>query len=260
VKVPLFIAALAAAVPSAHADSALRPERVPVKARELASRGRVLHEGGDYHAAIAAFQEAYVLAPSPGLLFNLAQSYRLAGNCDDAAWMYRRFLDTNPLGDHRTLAEQHLAFVRTCGNGGLRLGLPAQRPSDVPAPPEPARLTAERHAAPSPAPPYKRVGAYTALGGGLALAGAAVFALDARDAARVVEDRYQRGGRWSDVSELNARGERSATIARVLGAGGGLALVSAAVLYGAGIHKARTRQIAITPTDGGAEVSLSWGF
>ena len=55
------------------------------------SRRRRLHE-----AAVAAFKEAYVLAPSPGLLFNIAQAYRLAGNCDDAAWMYRRFLDTNP--------------------------------------------------------------------------------------------------------------------------------------------------------------------
>ncbi|HEU4612056.1 MAG TPA: tetratricopeptide repeat protein, partial [Kofleriaceae bacterium] len=94
----LAIAAILAAAPVARADNALRPERIPNKARELADKGRAYHQAGDYAAAVAAFKEAYVLAPSPGLLFNIAQSYRLAGDCDEAAWMYRRFLDTNPGG------------------------------------------------------------------------------------------------------------------------------------------------------------------
>ena len=36
------------------------------------------------------------------LLFNLAQAYRLQGNCDDAALMYRRYLATNPGVEQRT--------------------------------------------------------------------------------------------------------------------------------------------------------------
>ena len=90
-------AALAVAAGSARAsaDDRVPPERIPQKARELAEQGRAYHDAGEYMKAIAAFKEAYVLAPSPGLLFNIAQAYRLAGDCDDAAWMYRRFLDTN---------------------------------------------------------------------------------------------------------------------------------------------------------------------
>src|SRR5438874_5150491 len=107
----------------AVADSAA-PQPIPEKARALADRGRVAHDAGDYGSAIAAFQEAYVIAPSPALLFNLAQAYRLAGDCDDAAWMYRRFLDTNPVGEHRTLAESHLSTVEKCGHGGLRIATP----------------------------------------------------------------------------------------------------------------------------------------
>ena len=93
-----LVAILAAASANAHADSALRPERIPNKARLLAEKGRAFHNAGDYNNAVSAFKEAYVLAPSPGLLFNIAQAYRLGGNCDEAAWMYRRFLDTNPIG------------------------------------------------------------------------------------------------------------------------------------------------------------------
>src|SRR2546423_13514841 len=86
-------------------------EPIPGKARQLADRARILPDAGDYVDAIAAFNEAYVLAPSPGLLFTLAQAYRLAGKCDDAAWMYRRFLDARPPTDKRALAETHLAAV-----------------------------------------------------------------------------------------------------------------------------------------------------
>src|SRR5262245_32026750 len=81
---------------------------VPTKARTLAERGRAFHDAGDYANAIAAFTQAYVIAPSPALLFNLAQAYRLRGDCEDAALMYRRYLNTNPSPEGRALAETHL--------------------------------------------------------------------------------------------------------------------------------------------------------
>ena len=131
-------AALSAALP-AHADNALRPERIPNKARELAEKGRKHHESGDYTAAVAAFKEAYVLAPSPSLLFNIAQAYRLAGNCDESAWMYRRFLDTDPRGPQRDLAQNHLAVVEKCGSGGLRVAVtPPTIAAATPRPDEPS--------------------------------------------------------------------------------------------------------------------------
>ena len=78
------------------ATTARADDEVPAKARALAERGRADHDRGDYGAAIAEFTEAYALAPSPALLFNLAQAYRLAGRCDDAALMYRRYLTGDP--------------------------------------------------------------------------------------------------------------------------------------------------------------------
>ncbi len=255
-----FTAVLAAAATgTARADNALRPELIPNKARQLADRGRAAHDHGDYSAAIAAFKEAYVLAPSPGLLFNIAQAHRLAGHCDEAAWMYRRFLDTNPIGEHRQLAEAQLAVVEKCGSGGLRVSTPTPRRDNAEVPDPPLELAdTSRRAWRGRA--YKRVGIGTAIGGGALLAGAAIFAIDARDAADTVEKAYKRGGKWADIADADARGQRSSTMAAVLAIGGGLAVASGAVLYAVGHHYEKTQHVAVTPTGGGAQVSLSWSF
>jgi tetratricopeptide (TPR) repeat protein len=257
----IMLAAVLSAAP-AYADNALRPERIPTKARLLAEKGRALHNAGDYNAAVSAFKEAYVLAPSPGLLFNIAQAYRLAGNCDEAAWMYRRFLDTSPIGNHRALAENHLAAVERCGSGGLKVGTSQPQADAVPIP-EPAAGSLVTFAAlpdNSRSRKYKRIGLGTAIGGGALLAGAAYFAIDANEAANAVAETYKRGGKWDDIKDVDARGRRSSTIATALGIGGGLAVVSGAVLFGVGRHYEQAQHVAVTPTARGAQVSLSWGF
>ncbi len=265
----IVLASLLAAAGPARADSK-RPEPIPQKARDLADRGRAYHDAGDYTDAIAAFREAYVLAPSPGLLFNLAQAYRLAGQCDDAAWMYRRFLDTNPDPAQRALAEGHLATVEKCGHGGLRVAitpalvpqLPEPRPPEQRAQPaaEVAPLEVTMHAPGKTGTREKRIGIGLAIGGGVVLAGAAYFAIDAYEASATVSQAYDKGGKWSDVAAANDRGQRSQTMAEVLGVTGGLAVASGAVLYTLGRHYEQAQHVAVVPTRGGAGVHVSWGF
>ncbi len=256
----LALALAALAWTPARADDSLRPDRIPNKARELAAKGRAAHDAGNYSAAIEAFREAYVLAPSAGLLFNIAQAYRLAGNCDESAWMYRRFLDTNPNPDQRSVAETQLGIVERCGSGGLRVTVPKPK-LDAAKVPEPQLAITE-----APTPPvsrgsrYKTFGVGTAIGGGVLLAGAAAFAYDAHDASKQVAAIYKRGGTWDDIEDIDARGQRSATIATVLGVGGGIAVVTGAVLYGLGRHYERTPSLAVTPKAQGAQVTLSWAF
>lgn len=254
----LMMAALLAAIGSAraYADDPLPPERIPQKARELAEKGRAYHDAGEYMKAVAAFKEAYVLAPSPGLLFNIAQAYRLAGDCDDAAWMYRRFLDSNPGEASRALAEQHLASVEKCGHGGLLVVAPPAVAATVPAP-QPAGVTVDTVPHESHT---KRAAMWVGVGGGLALASAVFFAVDASNASDKVTELYKHGGKGSDVAAEDARGQRSATLATVLGVGGGLAVVSAGVLYAVGRHYESAQHVAIAPHAHGAEVSLSWHF
>lgn len=242
----------------AHADDTIPPERIPQKARELADQGRAYHDAGEYMKAVAAFKEAYVLAPSPGLLFNIAQAYRLAGDCDDAAWMYHRFLDTNPSDQARTLAEQHLANVEKCAHGNLfvvsthtvaaadKAGDAQPAPQVVDEPSQPNRM--------------KRTALWVGIGGGVALAGAAYFALDSMDASDKVSELYKKGAKGSDVAAEDARGQRSATLATVLGIGGGIAVAGAGILYAVGHHHESLQHVAVMPHAHGAQVSLSWQF
>lgn len=249
----------AGAAPKVRADNALRPERIPTKARQLAEKGRAAHNAGDYAAAVAAFKEAYVLAPSPGLLFNIAQAYRLAGDCDEAAWMYRRFLDTNPYGDQRQLAEQHLAVVEKCGRGGLEISMPVAK-ADAAKVPEPQIDLTTQLVRDERGTKLQHAGIGVAIGGGVLLAGAAYFAYDAKTAQDQVDQTYKRGGKWADIADVDARGKRSATLAAGLGIGGGLAVASGAVMFVLGRHYEHTQNVAVTPTSHGAQVRLSWGF
>ena len=68
-----------------------RPADPAARARALFAEGDSHFRLREYDQAIARFKEAYRLEPAPLLLFNLAQAYRLAGDCRQAAWFYDRF-------------------------------------------------------------------------------------------------------------------------------------------------------------------------
>jgi len=238
---------------------------VPAKARALAERGRAFHDAGDYPNAIAAFTQAYVMAPSPALLFNLAQAYRLQGNCDDAALMYRRFLATNPEPDQRALAETHLASVERCLHK-MALHIPVETPGPrvVAAPrSEPVAVFA---AAPAPASAVSRraqiekdVGIGLAIGGGMSLAVAAYYAVQAHEAESDVAARYMKGGKWQDIADADARGKSAATAAKWFGAGGAVGLVGGVVTYLIGRHD-EAAPLTITTMSHGVKVGVRWTY
>jgi hypothetical protein len=253
---------LALATSAAAADGT---DPVPPKARKLAERGRELHERGDYARAIAAFKEAYVLAPSPGLLFNLAQAYRLQGNCDDAALMYRRYIDAAPPWmDERALAEMHLATVVRCVQK-RNLNLPPDESManiPVPPPPGPDPLFDDR------APPagrsrgksLRQTGLGVTAGGALALGAAAYFGVRANQATADVERLYAAGATWNEIEPIHQRGERAETAARWLGIGGGVGAAAGVTMYLLGRRADRTPPLTIAPANGGARIGLSWTF
>lgn len=235
------------------------PSVIPQKARVLADRGRAFHDAGDYASAIVAFKEAYVMAPSPGLLFNLAQAYRLQGNCDDASLMYRRFLGTHPSAEGRVIAEGHLAAVERClRKRGLHLPLDASA-GVVTIPPVPGTLHAEAPGA-RRARLQKDIGVGITLGGAVAMSVALYYAFDASSSASAIEDAYARGAKWSQVETIHERGERAERYARVFGIGGALAVAGGVTLYVLGKRAERLAPIAIAPTTRGAEVSVAWRF
>jgi tetratricopeptide (TPR) repeat protein len=225
---------------------------VPEKAKALVEQGRALHDAGDYGGAIAAFNAAYTLAPRPGLLFNIAQAYRLSGDCDDAAFMYRRYLETNPEPNARQVALTNLEIAEKCGHGGLKIAMPT--PPSTPAVPPP------RDPPPVQEHPNKHLGAFALVAGVGALAVAGAFAYDAHETADRVSAAYAAGTVSPNLSQDDARGHRSAVIATACGVAGGAAVITGAVLYAIGRRSDEQRHVAVAPTAHGAEVALSWAF
>ncbi|MEO6773733.1 MAG: hypothetical protein ABI467_12065 [Kofleriaceae bacterium] len=240
---------------------------IPEKARLLADRGRQLQRDGKFAEALEAYKAAYVLAPSPGLLFNLAQVYRLSGDCDDAAWMYKRFLETGPRDDLRALVDANLVKLATCTHMGFRTNLdpPSMPEAGSAMPSQPPRAEVVASAGPTGAEATharseQRAGAYLMLGGGVGLAVAAVFAVDGRLAANEVTDAYRGGARAPDLRSLDDRGHRDDTITAIAGISGGAAVITGAVLYGLGVRGERAQHLAVVPRRDGAEVKVAWQF
>jgi len=254
------IAATALVAPTA-AQAEVSSSTIPVRARMLADRGRAFHDAGDYAHAIAAFTQAYVMAPSPALLFNLAQAYRLLGNCDDAALLYRRYLATDPRPEERALAEAHLAKVEHC-TSNLAQHIPTATTAaslevlpqlDIIASPTPGSARSTR------AHIEKDIGLGLMIGGGAALAAAVVYAVQAHDAAGDVSAAFMGHAPGKDVAPVDARGRAAAERARILGIGGAVGVGAGVVMYMIGRHT-EAAPVTVAPTGHGVEVSMSWGF
>ncbi len=261
---------LSIAVAVALTSTVAAGEPIPEKARSLAQQGRAFHDKGDYGRAVAAFKEAYVIAPSPALLFNLAQAYRLQGNCDDAAMMYRRYLGTYPAADGRALAEGHLATVERCiskrslnikmdeSAAYLNVSNPPQDLGVVDPTPTPERRQTDGA---SSGTLKKRIGMGVAIGGGVALVAAAYYGVSAYNAGQDVERLSAGGGKGHEIKEADARGASAARNAKILGIGGAVAATTGVALYILGVRDERAQAFTIAPTStGGAAASYSWRF
>ncbi|CAN5772843.1 hypothetical protein BH11MYX2_BH11MYX2_39540 [soil metagenome] len=250
--VPFMLVAAVAAVPVvASADT------IPERARKLAAEGRAAHEAGDYDRAISAFTEANALAPSPALLFNLAQAYRLKGNCDDASVMYRRYLATNPEEDGRVIAQGHMETSERCAHK-MALSIPLADQEKVAARPASGTIVRERDR--DDGIIEQRVGLGLVIGGGLALAVSAYFAYDSHAAANDVEAAYAAGKPGSEIHPIDMRGQRAEKLAWGFGIGGGALVAGGVVSYVLGRRAEQAQSFAFVPAKGGGGVSYAWRF
>jgi len=98
----VLIVGLVASQPPARADDA-------VSAREHYQKGTSYYDLGKYDDAIKEFEAAYEIKNDPALLYNLAQSNRLAGNSDQALHFYRTYLRYVPKAANRAEIESRIA-------------------------------------------------------------------------------------------------------------------------------------------------------
>ena len=97
------VAVLAAAFTAAPA--AARPTRQQQQAKQLYEAGTQHFNLGEYDAAVTSYKEAYRLVPEPYFLYNIAQSYRLAGDARQALSFYKSFLNALPEAPNRADVE-----------------------------------------------------------------------------------------------------------------------------------------------------------
>jgi outer membrane protein assembly factor BamD (BamD/ComL family) len=93
----LWMLAILTSAHEARGDDALTAE-------DFYNAGQEAYDHGDYATAIAKWQTSYQLSSADGLLFNIAQAKRLAGDCRGALAEYRRFLAADPGAPQHALA------------------------------------------------------------------------------------------------------------------------------------------------------------
>jgi tetratricopeptide (TPR) repeat protein len=121
---------------------AANPPSEEVKAQVRKATGE--YNLGQYLDAAKDYEAAYLQTLDANLLFNVAQSYRLAGERDKAIAAYRSYIRSAPRGEQRALAESKLRDLEQQR---------ASAPATAPSPPPPASPQVPTAASPTAASP-----------------------------------------------------------------------------------------------------------
>jgi tetratricopeptide (TPR) repeat protein len=135
---------LVAAVGTAQADSD--------NAKTLFERATVQFRLAKFHEAALTYQRVYELHPDAVLLYNCAQSYRLANEPEKALVIYKSYLSAKPDASNREEVEGRIAELERVVAGQRK---PAEKsptePAPPTAPPQPAQAETSNVAAASSA-------------------------------------------------------------------------------------------------------------
>jgi hypothetical protein len=105
-------------------------------AREYFEKGAVAYNLGRFQDAIDWYEKAYQEHADPAFLFNLGQAHRQLGDCDRAAFFYRRFLSEDPNTTARGEVEARIAEQdHLCAEKAV--APPPPPPTSKPPPPPP---------------------------------------------------------------------------------------------------------------------------
>lgn len=124
---------LCAQAPGAPTDQAIPPEAAdPCRLDPMCGgkdvEGYVLYDAEEYSKALAAWEQAYSLVPTPRLWLSQGRCLFRLGNCQRAEALYRRYLQEVPGGEYQETAERWMADLHAL-------------PQCAPPPPPPPRTT-----------------------------------------------------------------------------------------------------------------------
>lgn len=106
---------------------ALQGDASGPEAKALFERARREHQLGNYEAAGASFSELYRKTGESTVLFNAAQSLRLAGKNAEALAAYRGYLRERPDAENRAMVEAKIRELEAA----LRQGASPPRPTQA---------------------------------------------------------------------------------------------------------------------------------
>ena len=236
------------------------------EAAALYDEGKRHFDIGEYAQAIASWKQSYLRSSAPLLLFNIAQAYRLSGNCAQANRFYLNYrrVEKHP----KNQAELDKAMARCAGVEPATEPPPAPPPSGTAAsggaaanhvvaaspPVAPGRTAAE----PSAGRSWRITGIVTGAAGVAALAAGGLYALAANQDSDTVSGSRTGTPYTGDVVSTDSHGRTAATRARdLVGLGAALAVTGGVVWY-IGHRQGAQLDVAIAP--GHAEVALSCAF
>jgi len=275
----LAAALVVAAVPSASAQPTSPPteDAKKAEAKALYETGNTHYNLGEYDQAVAAFKKAYELSQAPGLLFNIAQSYRLKKDYEQASHFYETYLRLKPDAANRADVEARIAEMKTMLEEQKKMGTKAPigtvSPDGTNSTPTTTTTTTPTTTTPTTTTPtepkdivepgsgkgLKLAGLTTAGVGGALIITGVVFGMMAKGKQSDLEELNTSGGAW-DQDAYDA-GKRNNTIAIASLAIGGAAVVAGGVMFYLGYSKEKkASSVAVVPTKGGGTFTVGWQF
>ncbi len=244
-KLVLILALLGARL--AHADR--------VDPAALEASGSKHFELAEYPAAIADFKEAFRISDRPELLFNIAQAYRLSGDCLQARTFYKTYLRRLPDAPNAEQVKGRIAELEECANKAAAQPVAPVEPAAAPAPVAPP---IEQPRAPSRT--WKTKAGFAALGGGaLGVGLGVVFAAKGSSKADALRDACATRCSGDQARELDAAG-RAANRNALIGVVAGGALIATGVVLIVLDKPARETGPSLAVGASGARVAWTWRF
>ena len=277
-------AAVAQPAPAPAPAPTPTPEQTRAEAKALYEKGNTHYNLGEYDQAIEAFKKAYELSQAPGLLFNIAQSFRLKKDYEQASHFYETYLRLKSDAPNRADVEARIAEMKAMLEEQKKMGTKAplgtvtpdggtSTTAPQPTTPTPATMPTTTPTAPttptSPAGPrdvvepgagktLKLAGIATAGVGGALIITGVVFGMMAKGKESDLED-LNGGGTW-DQDAYDA-GKRNNTIAITTLAVGGAAVIAGGVMFYLGYSKEKSASsVALVPTKDGGRLTVGWKF
>lgn len=239
---------------AAPPDAAAASPEERSRARALFDEGKTHYDLGEYPQAIARFKEGYRISQSPVFLFNIAQSYRLMGECAEAARFYRNYLRTGAEADPAPI-EARLAEMDAC----VRDAAPPTAPAAPQAVTQPVARVEDRGGG-------LRVAGLVGAGVGVLLVGAGLYTARRAGAERddvAADCQPESPCDWPAASARLDDADASVTRATIFTVTGGVLVAGGLVVWLVGRARRETPvmpTVDVTRRPGGAVICLGWAL